>query len=89
VEAEASLELLKVASGFGLVGIVAVVLGLKFMKSSENRENRMQAMADEDRKWRNENGEKQIVLLSQFADALKTSTDTNAKLAAALVEKAK
>lgn len=77
---DANVELLKVGSGFGLVGIVAVVLGLKFMKTAEAREARMQLIADDDRKWRNEQSEKLTLLLSDLTRALSESTNTNKSL---------
>ena len=74
---DANVELLKAVSGFGLVGIVALVLGIKFANSAEKREARMQQIADEDRQWRNNLGESQMVLLANMVDALKEVASTN------------
>jgi hypothetical protein len=76
MEPNATTEILKVASGFGLVGTVAVILGFKFLKDGNKREERAQQIADEDRKWIRDVGEKQMVLMASMVDTIKTAGDT-------------
>jgi hypothetical protein len=80
MDPNAANEMLKIASGFGLVGFVAVFLGNKFLKSSEAREARMQLIADEDRKWRNEIGEKMMLQLAAMTQTVQLVTETNRAL---------
>lgn len=62
-------EFLKPFAQFGVIGLVAYLLGRRFL-----------LQGDEDRKWIRETGERQMVLLEAITETNKTMIQTNSEL---------
>lgn len=73
-------DFFKMAAQFGVVGLVAFLLGNRFLKQSDEREKRLTAQADEDRNWIRGHGENQMVLLQAINETNKQLANTNSDL---------